>query len=275
MRRGVALVCALTVVAACGDDGSAQPVAVDAGDAVVGEVVLTRQRDLIDRGLVNVLTENRSGADIALLARRLDADHFDAPWRERSSTLRAGRRVALQVPYGTVTECDSSDPLTARLVLRTVTDDGSTEDLIVSLDGADVLAAIRASACAATSFDAAVDVSIESAEVVDGQLHAELVVQRRDDDVDVVVDASRGTVLVDAAVDALPAVLDDGVDALALPVTFTVNRCDPHALAEVTKRYGLDLRVAVDGAEPAWVPIDLAPVLDDLVAIVDDCIARS
>ena len=40
--------------------------------------------------------------------------------------------------------------------------------------------------------------------------------------------------------------IDDETPPVSIPVRFVVNRCDPYALAEVTKRNGLDLDISID-----------------------------
>jgi hypothetical protein len=85
------------------------------------------------------------------------------------------------------------------------------------------------------------------------------------------VSAVSGTILVDARTsdDWYGAQLGD--EPVTIPLTFVVNRCDPHALAEVTKRYGLTLAVSADGAEPVDVEFDVRDLVDDLEAIVEQC----
>jgi hypothetical protein len=56
-----------------------------------------------------------------------------------------------------------------------------------------------------------------------------------------------------------------------VPLRFSVNRCDPHAVAEVTKRFGLDVEVVVGGADPASVTVDVTPIEPQLEAIVAAC----
>jgi hypothetical protein len=84
-----------------------------------------------------------------------------------------------------------------------------------------------------------------------------------------------GTILVDVRTsdDWHGAQLDD--EPVAIPLTFVVNRCDPHALAEVTKRYGLALAVSVDGAETVDVAVDIGELVVDLEAIVEQCSAAT
>jgi hypothetical protein len=94
---------------------------------VSGELVLTRQRDLLDRGLINVRTTNGGDESLLLTDLQLRVDGFEIPpARERTTSLRSGRTVAIQVPYGRTVDCDGEDPVGARLDFdyTTEADDG-------------------------------------------------------------------------------------------------------------------------------------------------------
>jgi hypothetical protein len=246
-------------------------------DGVTGELILTRQRDLLDRGLINVLTRNESESSLLLSDIELIADFFVAePAPERTISLRRGRQVAIQVPYGVTTECDVEGPVTADLAF-TYTTDGHPEPIAarIGLDGTGILDTIRERQCTTQRFNEATRARFEGTEVVDGTVVTRLVIEPTGTTTDLVVSAVSGTILVDARTsdDWHGAQLGD--EAVTIPLTFVVNRCDPHALAEVTKRYGLALAVSVDGAEPVDVAVDVDELVRDLEAIVAQCTAAT
>jgi hypothetical protein len=258
------------MAAGCGPD-TEMPAGLD---GLTGELVLTRQRDLLDRGLINVLTSNRTGDDIVITERALVADHFEtviAP--SRRSSIRQGRDIALQVPYGSATDCTADDPVEAHLRITYTT--GKVElqrTAAIDLGGTDILDDVRAEQCAARAFDEATDVAIEDVTVDDRVVTATLVVRRASGESSLAIEAMAGTVLVD--VDAAPGASGPvaiGTAPVEVPITFVVNRCDPHALAEVTKRYGLDLQVSIDDAPARPVPVDVTELIPALDQIVERC----
>ena len=246
-------------------------------DGVTGEVILTRQRDLLDRGLINVLTRNDSESSMLLSDIELIADFFAGePAAQRTISLRSGREVAIQVPYGVTDDCDVEGPVTADLAF-TYTTDEHPEPIAgrIGLDGTGILDTIRVRQCTTQRFDEATRARFEGTEVVDGTVVTRLVFEPTGTTTDVVVTAVSGTILVDARTS------DDwqesrvGDEPVTIPLTFVVNRCDPHALAEVTKRYGLALAVSVDGAEPVDVAVDVGELVADLETIVEECTAAT
>lgn len=166
-------------------------------DGVTGELVTTRQRDLLDRGLINVMSRNESGTDI--------------------------------------------------------------------------LDAIRAEQCATRRFQEGARTRFDGTSIVDGTVVTRLVVEPISDVIDLAVSAVAGTILVGVHAPSDWDGLELQDEPVVIPLTFVVNRCDPHALAEVTKRFGLDLDVSVDGAAPVQASIDIGDVSDDLDVIIEQC----
>lgn len=298
------MVVAVSVVG-CGDDGSvasvetrasttqaeARPTAVDppgtepeittahgdAGAALSGEFIVNRQRDLLDRGLINVRTTNSSDVDVEIGGRALDIDFFDAPPAPaRTSRIRAGRTVNLQVPYGSVVDCDDPGRVTARLGADAMFRDGDATRVEIDLSGTDILDRLRAKGCAAVAFVSATTVEFTQTTTHDERVDTTLRIARRAGDEPMRIGRVSGTVLigVDHAADGRPTLGTDVGAAVDVPLTFVVNRCDPHAMAEVTKRYGLDLEVTIGDSAPQPVPVDVTPLTDDLVSIVETCRAR-
>ena len=246
-------------------------------DGMTGELILTRQRDLLDRGLINVLTHNGSESSLLLNDIELIADFFvGEPAAERTISLRSGRQVAIQVPFGMVDDCDAEAPVQAKLAF-TYTTDERPEPIAarIDLDGTDLLDTIRARQCTTRRFGEATRTRFEGTEMVDGTVVTRLVLEPTGEMSDLAVTAVSGTILVDARTS------DDwqgsrvGDEPVTIPLTFVVNRCDPHALAEVTKRYGLALAVSVDGAEPVDVAVDVSDLVADLETIVEQCTAAT
>jgi hypothetical protein len=242
---------------------------------VTGELILTRQRDLLDRGLINVLVRNESGSSMLLSDVELVADFFDGrAVARRTISVRSGRQVAIQVPYGTADDCDTERPVAAELALTLTTDDDAVPSTArLGLAGTDLLDAIRVQQCTTRRFDAAVRTRFEGTDIVDGAVVTRLVIEPTGSATDLIIDGVSGTVLVGVRTDEASAGTRLAGDPVAIPLTFVVNRCDPHALAEVTKRYGLTLAVSDGGGEPADVDVALGELVDDLEAAVAQCTA--
>lgn len=247
-------------------------------DGFTGQLVITRQRDLIDRGLINVLTMNGTADDVYITDRALVADFFEnsaAPVRR--SWVPPGRSVALQVPYGTTIDCTTNEPVRAHLrITYTLGDDEREQTADIALEGADILDAIRAEQCAQRTFDAATRLGFEDVAVVDQVLVATLTIARTSGESSFVIEGVNGTILIGVETDdGFQPIPIDGPTVVALPLTFVVNRCDPHALAEVTKRYGLDLFVAVDGQPAQAINVDVTALTPLLEEIVERCRQQS
>lgn len=277
VHRGIRplLFAAATVTSACSEPLHRTATGADGGAAgISADVVLTRQRDLLDRGLVNVFVANGTSADLVLGARELTATHFAPAGRvDRTSTIPAGRSVALQVPYGEVVDCAGPTGVVAELTAERVDRDGATT-IVIPIGDTSVLDDIRARACTAEALFASADVALTAGTIVDDTVRAELVVTPRGASAghQIVLRSLGGTVLFGvSAVPAgsLPVTVGDA--PVSITLEFSVNRCDPHALAETTKKYALDVRVAIDDgrAWPVAIPVDA--VVPSLDAILERC----
>ena len=245
----------------------------DALEGFSGELVITRQRDLIDRGLVNVLTRNDSGASMLMSDVAMDADLFDPEASPpRTINVRSGRQVAIQVPYGVAVDCDINRPVAADLIFTYVTDEDATPRTgSLDLAGTDILDALRAEQCATRRFETAVRTRFDNIALAGEALTTDLVIEPTRTDNALEVTGVAGTILIGVStVDGWPGVALDA-QPVTIPLTFVVNRCDPHALAEVTKRYGLDLAVAISGGDPITVGVDIDALVPGFEAIVDQC----
>ena len=275
--RSVLIRPSLLVAVACSSD-----LAVPGGEAAgfSARVVLTRQRDLVDRGLVNVFTRNATGVDVTVRSRGLSLSAFAAPAPvQRRSPIGDGTEVALQIAFGDVTDCTSPDPVTGTVELTyTIGDDDTLLTASVPLTDASVLDDIRANVCTARLVEDAAEVSLLDGTLDGETVTAMLAIDRRNGGPDLQVRSLGGTVLfgVQAADQAdLPIELGTEPAALAVPIVITVNRCDPHALAETTKRYAVELRVSVDGAAPRSVALDVAALEPLMEQALQACRVRN
>jgi hypothetical protein len=225
--------------------------------------------------LINVRTTNGSTDSLLLTELQLEVDGFEIPpARERTTSLRSGRTVAIQVPYGRAVDCDGDEPVDARLELTYTADNGTDERRgTLPLSGTELLDTIRAEQCAARRLEEQNRIEFGEPVVEGTALTVDLAIEPMevDDRDEIEIVGAAGTVLVRAATadGAAPVLLGD--EPVVVPLRFSVNRCDPHAMAEVTKRFGLDLSASVDGAEPVAVAVDVAPLLPGLEAIVEAC----
>lgn len=247
-------------------------------DDLTVDLVFGRQRDLADRGLVNARTTNHGQDDLTVVARDLEVAFFDdsAGFERRRSSLPAGRTVSFQTPFGTVVDCDDPAPLSASLVLEYFTgEDPAVRRSTISVDDATALDSIRNQQCTTQAFLDAYTAQFEGA-VVDedtNSLSTRLVIERTDETSTTFgIDDLGGTVMFrpQTTLD-LPIELARQPNPVEVPMTFVVNRCDPHAVAEVTKRYGLDVWIAIDGAEATPVPIDVEELVPQLEQMLERC----
>jgi hypothetical protein len=275
---------AALVLGACGPDGPdadsppIPPTTEAAIDVPPLNVVagLGYPRDLLDRGLVNIRIDRADDVEFVLLDKQLVARHFTpAPPEERRTVIPPnGQVVAVQTLFGDVADCDDPNPVDAELVVSyTLGDDDVVRRTSLEVDDTTTLDDIRLQVCTQrrVTDDNQFELLVDD---VDGEtMTARLVVRRRVGTDRLAFDAIKGTVLfgADAAVPAGSSerVLDPDEHETSIAITFTVNRCDPHAVGETTRKYGLDVYVAVDDVEAQRieVPIDaLVPRFDEMLA---------
>ena len=220
-----------------------------------------------------MLTRNDSGTSLLVADLELVVDHFDGePAASRTISVRDGRQVAIQVPYGVADECDSDNPVGAALTFTYTTDiDPEPKHAAIELDGTDLLDEIRTEQCTTRTFDDAVTARFVNTAIVGGAVVTDLVLEPTGTAAGLVVTGASGTILMGVRVGEqwAGASIDDA--PVVIPLRFVVNRCDPHALAEVTKRYGLDVAVSADGAEPVTVAVDVADLVADFETVVEQC----
>lgn len=279
-------------VVGCGGDASSSP-APDRGSPstipvgpdlpeIVAVAELGYPRDLLDRGRVNVVLTREGDEPFAVLEHQLHIDGFEpAPPEARRIVIPPnGQRVAVQGIFGEVVDCEVPPPLAASLVIHyTIGDGAEVGEGTIELDDTVTLAEIRARFCTARQVLAENDVTLGDP-TLDGETFTlDLTITRRSGNTELVLDAIQGTVLfgVESPYEhgAPERTLGTEVDELVLPLTFDVNRCDPHAVAETTKKKGLTLWISVDGATAQPVDIDISPIDDELEEILNRCKART
>lgn len=239
-------------------------------------------RDLLDRGRVNVVVTRDGDEPFVVLDHQLRIGGFEpVAVEERRIVIPGnGQRVAIQGIFGEVSDCESPTPPSAALAIHYMLgDDPTVHEGAIELDDTETLAEIRARFCTARRVLAENDIALGDP-TLDGETFTiDVTITRRAGSAELAVHAIQDTVLfgVESPYEqgAPERTLSPGVSALVLPLTFDVNRCDPHAVAETTKMKGLTLWVAVDGAMPQPVDVDIAPIDDELEEILNRCTTRT
>jgi hypothetical protein len=254
---------------------------VAAPEGVAAVVELGYPRDLLERGRVNVVITNDSDVTLLISSRELVADAFESPGSEvRRSTIPAGRnRMALQALFGEVTDCSTTESVSATFVLTyTTSEDPAPRRSSLPIADAAILDGIRGQTCAARHVHEVIDISFDNV-VVDGEsITTDAVLTRISGNESFTITAIVGTVLFGAAsalpADVAPRVLAADEATVTVPLVFDVNRCDSHAVAETTKKFGLDFWISVDGAAEQRIPIVIDDLLDEFATILERCKSR-
>ncbi len=279
----VAVVTTATLQAGCGpdapsssgaDESAGAPVELPPMHVVAG---LGYPRDLLDRGRVNIRIDRADDLAVVLLDKQLVARHFTPPPPEARRTVIPpnGQVVAVQSQFGDVTDCDDSDPVEAELVVSyTIGDDPVVHRASIEVDDATTLDDTRLQICTQRRVIESNEFELQVDEVDGETMGARLVVRRREGSDRLAFDAVAGTVLFGAEA-VVPAgsperVLEPDEHETTIEIIFDVNRCDPHAVGETTRKYGLDVYVAVDdvAGQRISVPIDTA------IARLDEMLER-
>lgn len=239
-------------------------------------------RDLLDRGRVNVRITRDDDDEFVIFDKQLIADHFTpAPIEQRRTVVPPdGQVVALQTLLGEVTDCESSEPISAVLaVTYRYGDDPDRRTTSIPFTDASTLDQIRSQRCTVMSVLA--DNAIELRDpVVDGEsMSVDLVVTRRRGTERLGFDSIKGTVLFGAAT-----AIESGTPERTLapdetsetiPLVVDVNRCDPHAVAETTRKFGIDVYVSVGDLDAQRVEVPIDDIVDDLESMLERCKERT
>lgn len=170
----------------------------------------------------------------------------------------AGVRVDLRVAIGRAVcsdppQFDEVVPPVAIAAVATIDGDAVTFPVT---DPNGILAKIYPKACIAQAIEHAVDISFGS-EWIDAGAEPPTVTNtltftRRHGDLPIEVVDVFGSVVVSIAGDGVPTTLDSGEVELALPVTFTNNRCDSHALGETKKPFLFQVQLRIGDQEASY-----------------------
>lgn len=253
------------------------PVAPPPGVTVVAE--LGYPRDLYERGRVNLVTSRPGTEPFEVLGKRLVADHFATTALDdhRSIIPAGGQPVALQTPFGAVEDCTDDAPVQAEVELRyRFGDDASVRRSVIPLADATVLDDIRARQCTTTAVLAGSTVSFEALDVTGETMEVDVQIARSGDSPhDFRVDSAAGSVLLGASLREDAPWQDTAQRLLSVPLRLRINRCDAHAVAETTRKYGVDLWMSVDGAEAWPVPLPIGELTDEFDAMLEQCRRRT
>jgi hypothetical protein len=239
-------------------------------------------RDLRDRGRVNLKMRRTDDVPMTVIDKRLVADFFSPADVEarRSAIPPAGRIVALQTLFGSIDDCDDPASVSAALELTYFYgDDPTPRTDSFRLADATTLDAIRFQECTVRRVLETTTIDFGAPTVDRETLTVDATITRLDGTDELGIDSIQGTVLFGAATPFEPGsperTLTFEQSTLTIPLTFDVNRCDSHAVAETTKKYGLDFYVSVNGAESQRVPVAVDSIQQDLEVMLDRCTART
>jgi hypothetical protein len=217
--------------------------------------LLQYRRDVADR-VLEVKVANAGDTDLEVAALEVVADGFTGSGRQpHDSTVAAGRRVDLRVPYGQP-DCDTA-PSGVRVRLWPAGSEVPIEPRLTG--GSDLLARIHARECADAAVRQALDVAWTPtwqpvgsgpSTVVDGVLWVGPA--RRA----VEVVSVEGTTLFATRADTLPARVEPGGPPSDVRVRFSPQRCDPHAVGESKRGYAFGVRVRVEGLDEVVLTVE-------------------
>jgi hypothetical protein len=231
---------------------------------------------------VNVRISRDDDTEFVILDKQLVADHFRPPAVEqRRTTLPPnGQVVAVQTLFGEVADCDSTARVTASMIVTfTYGDDPTPKRTSIPFTDASTLDAIRLQQCTVRRVLDDNEIELRDA-VVDGEtMTVDLAITRRAGESRLGFDSIKGTVLFGTSTSFEPGrperVLEPDEAEALIPLVIDVNRCDSHAVAETTRKYGIDLYVSVDGAESQRIEVPIESIVDDLESMLDACKART
>lgn len=250
-------------------------------DAISAVAELGYPRDLLDKGRVNVVLRRDDATDLVLLDKQLRIDGFDpAPVEERRTVVPTGRDVAVQAAFGEVVDCESPGPPAAALgVHYLLGDDATVHDGAIALDDTATLEDIRARFCTERQVLAENDLDFGDPAIEGETFTVDLTLRRRTGDAELTLHTLKGTVLfgfeTTSEQGSPERVRPSDVDDLVIPLVVDVNRCDPHAVAETTRKSGLTLWISLDGADPQPVDVDISSILDEMETVLDRCRERT
>ena len=266
MRWSAALLFCLVLVACSGPDaaaptGTAPPVSARV-TAVTTDIAFPRTLQADRLVEANVMTVRE--ADVVVTSARLESALFaDSPPRDGVVRLFADWANRVRLPLGTPV-CPAPAGPTRVVLALTVSGVATTEKLVV--DDA-VLRSINADECAQ---EAILDQAAPSFGPIDSEspaaLQTSVILTRGTGKAPVTLTEVTGNIIFIVRVDpSASRTLAATQASLAVPVTVSVGRCDPHAFAESKKTFVFPAHLAVGDAEPAYV--EFAPAADARAAL--------
>lgn len=288
-RHGlIAAAVAAVVLTACGSSDAASPTVpvvseVDTSlppmDIVAG---LGYPRDLLDRGRVNIRISRHDDLALVLFDKQLVSDFFTpAPVEQRRTVLPPnGQVVAVQTLFGEVSDCDDPALVTASLhVTYAAGQDPSRRTGVLPLTDATTLDQIRMQKCTVRRVLENNDITVRDGVDDSETMTANLVITRRSGTDRLAFDSIKGTVLFGASSPTEPGaadrVLEPDEQHTVIALLLDVNRCDAHAVAETTRKFGIDVYVSVDGAESQRIDVPIDSILPQLDAMLERCKSRT
>lgn len=213
---------------------------------------------------LQVKVTNAGTREVVLDRLRVGLPGFaDVPPSDPGAALAPGRRVDLPVVYGAA-RCQGDRPASSgEPAVVSLHVDGASEPVELHPTGGDLLSRLATRECAQRAVTEAVPLALTDAWVQQGSGN------------DLVVagvlragPAADGTAAALAVLDGTtlfgitagtPLPIDLGGAAVDVPVTVAPQRCDPHAVAESKRGYAFRVGMALDGAEPVLVTVDVEP----------------
>lgn len=271
--RCTAALCALLLVAACGDAPErAQPGA----DALGLSAVAVYGRHSAVRGKVDVRIANAGASPVELVSLQLRSPLYaEVPPTDRASTLPPdGRPRIVPVPFGDV-RCEAEDGAAASVLVGVRTDDGVVDVPVPLTDGEPGLARAHRLSCASAAVARAADLQLgppwERVDSPDGPLLKGVLRAERRGAGDITVTQLLGNILFDVTAAAPVLHLRPGADAVEAQVLVAATRCDPHALTESKTSFTFPLFAVLDAGEEVATSVTATGAgRDALQALLDD-----
>ncbi|MEQ8436284.1 MAG: hypothetical protein RIB65_02255 [Ilumatobacter fluminis] len=225
---------------------------------------------------LSVATTNLGDEPITISSIAVRADHFEPLAAESKRTVIApGQRVDVQVDFGALVACSSSDDLAAAVAVTFTKGDGPPVAHLVRLDPAP-LDEIRDRECAEQRVEDAASIAVSAQRSIDGPMMETSIeiVRRRGVPVIEVSSLSGSVILALVPVaDSEPLLrIDPDRTSADLPIRIEVTRCDPHVVSQSSRTFDLAVFVSVENAETHRYQLEIDPRLQsDLQSLIDAC----
>jgi hypothetical protein len=211
-------------------------------------------------GQFQVQVTNTGDDEFTVVGVRLQSPGFEQlEFEPRSTLFGVGQRTDLTTKYGPVI-CDV-DLATSGAGLQIQRPDGRDEEVELPFQSLYVLDRIHRRECAAQAFAEAVDMHLGPMEVTTSGdrsvMSTTLVLERRGSDEAIVVDDTRGSVLITPILTSSTGrELAVGAEQVDMPYEFETRSCMPHLLADVKKPFDFTVYVRIGDAEQQAVALE-------------------